>query len=189
MAGDPTTVSAVAGDAKPPLTLVERLIVFDAALSLLLHDLFRSLPRPILKTLEISGDGRLWFPISISLLPFSSSLFLSLLLGLLLDISLVGALKFLVRRPRPVYNRNMTLVVAVDHWSFPSGHSSRVFFAASFLYLVGGAGAGVVAAVFVWAAVTAVSRVLMGRHFVMDVVAGAGLGAVEGIITHRFLKF
>ncbi|XP_020263741.1 probable lipid phosphate phosphatase beta [Asparagus officinalis] len=83
----------------------------------------------------------------------------------------------------------MSLVVAVDHWSFPSGHSSRVFFVASFLFLVGGAGDGVVAAVFVWAAATAASRVLMGRHFVMDVVAGAGLGAVEGVITHRFLKF
>lgn len=42
-------------------------------------------------------------------------------------------------------------------------------------------------AVFGWAVATSVSRVLLGRHFVADVAAGAGLGLIEGWITHRFI--
>lgn len=39
----------------------------------------------------------------------------------------VGLLKASARRSRPVYNQqsDFTVVVAVDHFSFPSGHSSR----------------------------------------------------------------
>lgn len=206
MAADTDAVAAdAAGIAAAPersLSLRQRLIVFDAALSLLIHDLCRPLiPRSLLKTLEISGDGRLWFPVSISLLPFSSPLYfpllLSLLLGLIADIILVGSIKVIVRRPRPIYNKDMTLVVSVDHWSFPSGHSSRVFFIACFLYLYscsdyigfGDHKGFVIAGVFSWAAATSISRVLMGRHFVFDVVAGASLGLTVAIFVHRFLIF
>ncbi len=43
------------------------------------------------------------------------------------DLALVGLLKGTVRRARPVYNlrSDFAVVVAVDHFSFPSGHSSR----------------------------------------------------------------
>ncbi|XP_072958612.1 probable lipid phosphate phosphatase beta isoform X3 [Typha angustifolia] len=193
-------------------SLLQRLIDLDTAVSLRIHSSFVCIPRLLLKTLEISGDGRLWFPISLSLFPFSSSssttsfsLLFSLLLGLLLDILIIGLIKHLVRRPRPVYNKGMSLTFAVDHWSFPSGHSSRVFFIASFLYLcydsvqrwigeywAGGGGNRlekmVVPAVFVWSAATSASRVLLGRHFVLDVIAGAGLGVIEALITFRFVR-
>lgn len=52
----------------------------------------------------------------------------NLMFGLLLDLCEVGILKALVRRPRPVHNtvaNDMHVVVAVDAYSFPSGHSSR----------------------------------------------------------------
>ncbi len=51
----------------------------------------------------------------------------NLLLGFVLDLILVGAIKGLFRRPRPVYNKegDFVLVVSVDKFSFPSGHSSR----------------------------------------------------------------
>nr|CAD1844867.1 unnamed protein product [Ananas comosus var. bracteatus] len=169
--------------------------------------LFLPVPRSLLKALEVSGDGRFWFPVVLALLPLSSSVAFSLLLGLLLgsllDLLLVGLLKHLVRRPRPVYNKGMSLAFALDHWSFPSGHSSRVFFIASFLHLSsaslrrwirrgGGAGDGadlVVRLVFLWSAATSASRVLLGRHFVFDVLAGACLGVVEALITFRSMRF
>ena len=48
-------------------------------------------------------------------------------LGLFVDLIIVGALKFSFRRPRPSYNfaEDFTLVVAVDKFSFPSGHTAR----------------------------------------------------------------
>ncbi|KAM0934343.1 putative phosphatidate phosphatase [Dioscorea sansibarensis] len=121
-------------EASPRRSLLQRMVDFDTALSLRIHSFFLFVPRPLLKALEISGDGRLWFPLLLSLLPLtpSSPLPTALLLGSLLDLLLIGLLKHLIRRPRPVYNKGMSLAFAVDQWSFPSGHSSRVLFLASF---------------------------------------------------------
>ncbi|KAK1326837.1 hypothetical protein QJS10_CPA01g02725 [Acorus calamus] len=186
-----------------PPSILRRLIEKDISLSLRIHTLCQPVPRWLLKTLEISGDGRFWFPVPIALLfsplPSSSaqarSILIGLLIGSLLDLALVGSIKHLIRRPRPVYNKGMHLTFAVDHWSFPSGHSSRVFFIAAFLYLslVYGDGGDLrpssfLGMVFVWSAVTSVSRVLLGRHFALDVIAGAALGVFEGLVVYRFLK-
>ncbi|KAH7659479.1 Phosphatidate phosphatase protein [Dioscorea alata] len=124
-------------EAAPRSSLLRRMVDFDTALSLRIHSFFLFVPRPLLKALEISGDGRLWFPLLLSLLPLtpSSPFPTALLLGSLLDLLLIGLLKHLIRRPRPIYNKGMSLAFAVDQWSFPSGHSSRVLFFASFLAL------------------------------------------------------
>lgn len=185
-----------------------RLLPLDAALSLHLYRLASPIPRSILLFLELSGDGRFFFPAVLSLLLFPLSpssaaarrpLLAALLLGGLLDLLLVGLAKHLVRRPRPAYNSGMHLAFAVDHWSFPSGHSSRVFLVASFLSLssdlvvaafCGPAGPADLAGriVCAWAAATSASRVLLGRHFVLDVVAGACLGVLEGLLVFYLLK-
>ncbi|KAJ4811853.1 Phospholipid phosphatase 6 [Rhynchospora pubera] len=204
----------------PSSSFLQSFIALDTSLSLHLHTFFQFIPRFLLKSLEICGDGRLFFPVAISLLfLLSPSLqsphpfLLSLLAGSLLDLLLVGLIKHLIRRPRPVYNKSdMSIAFAVDHWSFPSGHSSRLFFVAQFLFLsienvrevlqdellrnwVSGFGFGesgstelFLKVIFCWAAATSVSRVLLGRHFVADVAAGACLGLFEGWITHRFIS-
>ncbi|KAK6935209.1 Phosphatidic acid phosphatase type 2/haloperoxidase [Dillenia turbinata] len=201
----PTTVTT-----KPPPTILNRLINLDTNWSLHLHTIFQPFPRAILKALELSGDGRFWFPIPIALFlspisPLSPlrHIVIGLFLGSLLDLLLVGLIKFLVRRPRPVYNKDMNLTVAVDHWSFPSGHSSRVCFISSFISLSiekvregfvdldsdGKVLKYVVSAVFMWSIFTSISRVLLGRHFVFDVVAGAFLGVIEAIFVFYFMKY
>lgn len=43
--------------------------------------------------------------------------------------------------------------------------------------------------VLVWSIVTSVSRVLLGRHFLFDVVVGACLGVANGLFVYHFLKF
>ena len=47
----------------------------------------------------------------------------------------------------------------------------------------------VVVGVWIWATVTAVSRILLGRHYVLDVAAGACLGVLEALFALRFLRF
>ncbi|CAK9173189.1 unnamed protein product [Ilex paraguariensis] len=216
----------------PPVSpsLLRRLIHLDTTVSLHLYTLTQPiLPYTLLKTLELSGDGRFFFPLTLSLLlsPLSTTQFpfiLNLLLGLLLDLLVIGLLKHLVRRPRPVYNKNMFLTFSVDHWSFPSGHSSRVFYIATFIFLnskfveevliqlrsnrVGGYFSNewisknlfylndevkmvnyIVAIVGLWAMSTSVSRVLLGRHFVFDVVAGACLGVAEALIVFQVFNY
>ncbi|KAL2490067.1 putative lipid phosphate phosphatase beta [Forsythia ovata] len=204
----------------PSPTLLRRLINLDTAISLHLYTLLHPiLPFALLKFLEFSGDGRLFFPIILSLLFTTTSistltttvtptslLLLNLLLGSLLDLLLIGLLKHLIQRPRPVYNKNMFLSFAVDHWSFPSGHSSRVSFIATLIYFYSTSVEQVlvtqlkfvadgmlveylVVIVGVWAAITSTSRVLLGRHFVLDVVAGACLGVLEGILVIRLFNY
>ncbi|KAL2901709.1 putative lipid phosphate phosphatase beta [Bienertia sinuspersici] len=211
---------------EPPPTLVRHVVNFDTTLSQSIFTRFEPLiPRATLKLLEITGDGRLWFPVSLSLLfspislhsPTLYSFSLSLLLGLLSDILFIGILKHFVRRQRPQYNPLMGHTFSVDHWSFPSGHSSRVFFIASLFSLsmsalaqgidhlrfrdraivdrwIGGRDSGEIVAVvcvfvWVWSVLTSASRVLLGRHFVLDVVVGASVGLFNGFFVHRFLSF
>uniref|UniRef100_A0A803L6J9 Phosphatidic acid phosphatase type 2/haloperoxidase domain-containing protein n=2 Tax=Chenopodium quinoa TaxID=63459 RepID=A0A803L6J9_CHEQI len=111
----------------------------------------------------------------------------------------------------------MGATLPVDHWSFPSGHASRVFFIASIFSLstsavaqgidqlrfrdreivdrwIGGRDSGQVVVVmlilvWVWSVLTSISRVLLGRHFVLDVAAGALVGIFNGAFVHRYLHF
>ncbi|KAL4592484.1 hypothetical protein LXL04_005481 [Taraxacum kok-saghyz] len=201
----------------PSTSVLRRLIDFDTTVSLTLYNLTQPiLPRPFLKLLEISGDGRLFFPILLSLLlsplrsasPLLLTLLVNLLIGSLLDLLFIGLIKHLVRRPRPVYNKHMFLTFAVDHWSFPSGHASRVCFTASMFYLSSDfipsiflqLKSGILGLdefetvkrlnmmVIAWAAATSVSRVLLGRHFVFDVAAGAGVGVLNASIVFHILN-
>ncbi|OVA01012.1 Phosphatidic acid phosphatase type 2/haloperoxidase [Macleaya cordata] len=215
----PKSVTTTSTSSKPN-SLLSRLIDLDTTWSLHIHTICHPFPRSILKALELCGDGRFWFPIPIALF-FSSSLSLKsnhlqsiligLLIGSLFDLILIGLIKFLIRRPRPFYNKGMHLTVAVDHWSFPSGHSSRVWFISYFLYLSSasipaaliqlgysgnqwiGSDDGKIVKIFVsivclWSAATSISRVLLGRHFVLDVIAGACLGVLEALLVFNFCK-
>ncbi|CAN6460751.1 unnamed protein product [Victoria cruziana] len=185
-------------------SILGRLVDCDARWSLSIHTACLPLPRFILLFLEFSGDGRLWFPALASLYlhplisrdPFISRLFLHLFAGCLIDVAVVGLIKFCVRRPRPVYNKGMSLVVSVDHWSFPSGHSSRACFLGYFLWLCSGSmdkyvvywRPDFVGIVGLWSASTSFSRILLGRHFVFDVLAGMVLGVVEALVVFHISR-
>lgn len=110
------------------------LVDLDTRLSLSVYrSLGSKVPRYVFKALEHTGSGLLWLPLApVVFLAPSASLVLrtcaaNMLVGLLVDIAIVGTLKGLVRRARPVYNDagDFLLVVAVDSFSFPSGHAAR----------------------------------------------------------------
>ncbi|XVF13338.1 hypothetical protein REPUB_Repub08aG0200200 [Reevesia pubescens] len=183
------------------------LLTLDATVSHFLHTLFK----PILPTfllLEYSADFRFSFPVSLALFlasPSFSSLSIPLILGLLLDLPLIGLIKLTFRRARPHYNPNMSPVVHADNFSFPSGHASRVLFLATLFHLILRNNVGpvsdfihlwvkfepgfVLLCIWGWAIMTATSRVFLGRHFLFDVLAGACIGVLEGIVAFRFLRF
>ena len=92
----------------------------------------------------------------------------------------------IVRRPRPAHNKmDMFATVSVDMYSFPSGHTTRAAMVACFLiarlYLRGYEKLLVV----VWAVSVALSRVLLGRHHVGDVVCGLAIGVLQ----YRLVKY
>jgi membrane-associated phospholipid phosphatase len=71
-----------------------------------------------------------------------------------------------------------------DRKSFPSGHTSTAFAAAATLFNRQGAGVGIPALVV--ASFVGVARVQAEKHHWYDVVVGAGIGTVSGLlITNR----
>ncbi|XP_058764305.1 probable lipid phosphate phosphatase beta [Vicia villosa] len=121
-------------------------------------------------------------------------------------------------RPSYAIHGDYNAVVPVDKFSFPSGHSSRVCFIASIFsfsrariveavadpshprlalliqrWIEEGDEAMainlLVAAVWSWALTTVVSRVVLGRHYVLDVGFGACIGVLEALFTLHFLNF
>jgi undecaprenyl-diphosphatase len=102
----------------------------------------------------------------------------------------LGALKLGMAAPRPLTffadaiaaGRVVVHVVGEPLYrlSFPSGHTETAFFAATFLL---GRYGGRASPALVLAALIGLSRVYVGAHFVVDVLAGAALGVVGGALT------
>ncbi|CAM6087351.1 unnamed protein product [Calypogeia fissa] len=211
----------------PPVKIgfLPKIDEFDKKLSLQVHGGGLVVPRWILKLLEYSGDGSwsipltaaLWLaPILLEKEELRSFLF-NMFVALLFDLAFISVIKLIIRRPRPVYNKGMYLVLSVDHYSFPSGHSSRALMVAALFWLnlsmvkdlmalgekiwenilqnVGCGVGGYVPALEIclaialsaWALGTASSRILLGRHYVFDVLVGSLVGILEALFVHRVL--
>jgi undecaprenyl-diphosphatase len=99
--------------------------------------------------------------------------------GVVITAALVMALKFSIRRQRPegewggIYRKS-------DPHSFPSGHSARGAMLAVLAVGLGPAWFGVV--LLVWAPLMALARVMMGVHYLSDIIAGLILGAFMGFL-------
>ncbi|HJR80124.1 MAG TPA: phosphatase PAP2 family protein [Anaerolineales bacterium] len=99
--------------------------------------------------------------------------------GISLLAALVLGIKFLVRRKRPegqwgrIYRNT-------DPHSFPSGHAARAFLIA--VVAMGLGPTWLAALLWVWAPLVALARVAMGLHYLSDVIAGAGLGTIVGLL-------
>ncbi|XP_061834238.2 polyisoprenoid diphosphate/phosphate phosphohydrolase PLPP6 [Nerophis lumbriciformis] len=138
--------------------------------------------RPLMKLIEVTGHGIPWLAGTVYCLYKSDSaagqeVMLNLLLGLLLDLVLVGVVKATVRRRRPAHNRmDMFATFSVDRFSFPSGHATRASMCGRFLlaHLVLAAPLRVL--VLLWVGTVGLSRVMLGRHNVTDVAFGFWMG-------------
>lgn len=200
-------------------SFLRRIHNIDNTISHYIHTLTRPIaPQPFLRFLELVADFRFFFPVSLALYlaapsasPLRSHLILPLLLCSLLDLLFIALIKLLCRRTRPSYadHAEYNAVVSVDNFSFPSGHSSRVCFVASVFSLsrpwiivsdvnlprVAIVGQHfhavdlILACVWAWAVITVISRVALGRHYVIDVFFGSCFGILEALFTFHVLEF
>lgn len=99
----------------------------------------------------------------------------SLALAFVAERTLYFILKNGLKRNRPAdfLPSFRSLIIPSDQFSFPSGHSSAAFLFAGFLAI---ALPGLAPVFFMWAAMVAASRVMLGVHFPGDVVVGAAMG-------------
>lgn len=139
---------------------------------------------PLFEALSYAGSfGIVWLVIAVAVSGFSWSrpwLWTRVGVAILLAESSSGALKVAVGRDRPPVSRPVPepLLEAPTTYSFPSGHATVAFACATVLALA-------VPRLRWWlfglAALIAWSRVYVGVHYPLDVLAGALLGA--GIAT------
>jgi undecaprenyl-diphosphatase len=165
---------------------LERFLAFDSQISNRLRVAERpGLLRSAASLLAHSGDSWFWL---VGLLvvawfapPFWRIRAIIMLGAILAGAVLVLIIKFSVRRQRPVGEWG-GVYRATDPHSFPSGHATRAIMLAT---LAAGMGPAWFAAVMlVWAPLVALARVAMGVHYLSDVLAGALLGVLLGLIVY-----
>jgi undecaprenyl-diphosphatase len=129
------------------------------------------------------GDGWLWYALGLILLLFGGpGRFVAVgaaTVSAALSVSLFLRLKKLAGRKRPcAIERNCwATLLPPDQFSFPSGHSMTAFSIAVPLSLFyPSLEVGLLFCAFSIAA----SRILLGLHFLSDVLAGSALGAILG---------
>nr|XP_046157344.1 phospholipid phosphatase 6-like [Oncorhynchus gorbuscha] len=97
--------------------------------------------------------------------------------ALILDLILVGIVKAVVRRRRPSHNRmDIFATFSVDRYSFPTGHATRAAMCARFLLLHLVLATPLRVLVFLWSGLVGLSRVLLGRHNMTEVLFGFLMG-------------
>jgi membrane-associated phospholipid phosphatase len=98
---------------------------------------------------------------------------------------LVEIIKALSERKRPF----LTIINArVIGWretgeSFPSGHTSQTFFLTTLIVLCFSLGVGVNITLYAIAILVGFTRIYVGAHYPRDVLGGAILGSIWGILT------
>ena len=134
------------------------------------------------------GDGWLWYALGIVLIVFGGSQRVAAIGSAILAVA-IGTLLFMLvkrasRRKRPcqLEPHCWSTVLPPDQFSFPSGHSITAF---SIVTTVGGFYPQFQECLLVCALSIAISRVILGMHFVSDVIVGSSIGALIGYGCYR----
>ena len=130
-----------------------------------------------------AGDGWLWYTVGLLVLLLGGAdRFVAI--GAASTAGAVGSLLFVVlkrrtgrRRPCHIQPHCWATLLPPDQFSFPSGHTITAFGAALAFGLFYPA---LMPALLFCALSIAASRIVLGMHFLSDVVVGAGLGIVLG---------
>lgn len=136
-----------------------------------------------------AGDGWMWGLIGIAVLLSSDSLRFRAVeaagIAVVAGILIFHNVKRVFCRPRPrdIEPHCWAQIVTKDKFSFPSGHSTTAFAMAVSL---GCFYPEIRPALLVLAGNVAVSRVIVGMHFLSDVLVGSGIGALLGYFAFRF---
>jgi undecaprenyl-diphosphatase len=137
-----------------------------------------------------AGDGWLWYVLGISLLTFGDeSRFAAVMSGTAscgAGLGLYSLLKNATRRKRPclVEPNPWAHILPPDQYSFPSGHTIAAFSIATSV----GLSYPLLMPVLLWCGfLIATSRIMLGMHFLSDVVVGALIGTSLGYVAFLFV--
>ena len=155
------------------------------------HDLMRRINRwPAPRWIRVwmraatrGGDGWLWYAMGLAIFLFGGEHRFEALgaagISATLSILLFLCLKRVAGRPRPCEPHCWATLLPPDRFSFPSGHTMTAFAVAIPLALLY---PPLTIGLLFCAFSVAISRILLGMHFLSDVIAGASIGAVIGYL-------
>lgn len=106
--------------------------------------------------------------------------------SLLIEAAFVLGLKFIIKRRRPDGEWG-EIYRSTDPHSFPSGHSARAILIAVMGWVIGPPWFGVI--LVIWAPFACLGRIVMGVHYLSDVLAGAVIGFISGIVMLWAIQF
>lgn len=98
-----------------------------------------------------------------------------------MDIIIIAITKSLCRRRRPIPPKDM-LVIGPDKFSFPSGHASRATFVTLFFICLSPISILCWMPMICWCLSVCLSRILIQRHYILDVIGGIVIGIVEAFL-------
>ena len=134
------------------------------------------------------GDGWLWYTLGLILVLYGGDhRFAAIGAGAsaaVAGIFLFRALKRTSRRKRPceIEPHCWASILPPDKYSFPSGHSITAFAVAISLGLFY---PFLLSCLLVVAVLVAASRIILGMHFLSDVLAGSAIGVLLGVISYH----
>ncbi|MBU4204735.1 phosphatase PAP2 family protein [Patescibacteria group bacterium] len=114
-------------------------------------------------------------------------IFIALSSALTARFVITGLIRLFKPRLRPFIDSNINLLIdKVNQQSFPSGHASFTFGLAMVVYLYNKK-VGVL--FFAGAFLVSTSRIFVGVHWPLDILAGAVVGIFSGWLISKLLKF
>lgn len=143
--------------------------------------------QPLALSLSSSGNGPVYLYVTLLFLLLDSngeSLLNMLLAAYLVELPLYFILKNMIRRQRPCHALadGVARFEPADKFSLPSGHTAAAFVMASSIYLLYPQLFYMAA---LWAIAIGLSRVILGVHYPLDIVAGAALGVFSVALSQQ----
>jgi undecaprenyl-diphosphatase len=138
-----------------------------------------------------AGDGWLWLAIGLAILVLGGEARFEAVAAATIAAA-VSVLLFMLlkrftgrRRPCEIEPHCWATLLPPDHFSFPSGHTMTAFAVAISLSLFYPT---LLITLLFFAFSIGMSRILLGMHFLSDVVAAALIGTVLGYVAHALVR-
>ena len=98
---------------------------------------------------------------------------------------IVNFIRCLWERPRPFVENNVNLLLTHNAAAFPSGHAAFYFAISTIVYFYN---KKIGLLFFLASFLICISRVFVGIHWPTDILAGAVVGVVSGLLIHKISK-
>jgi undecaprenyl-diphosphatase len=176
---DPATATVVVRIGR-----LQRILSFDEALLVSVRRFHNPWRTAVARALTRAGDGQTWALVGLTCLatltPYGRHLGLRIAAGSVLGSLFAQALKRSLTRPRPDVSIAgfEALAMNPDRFSFPSGHTAAAFGVAVAL---AAEQHGIGPSALLLATGIGLSRVYLGAHYPLDVLAGVFLGVCAGL--------